>query len=140
MEITEHGDPTSALQRKPAGFHQNLDLDTPKSKKLKGLPRRSDSPDRAPESREQSAMEQQSEPHDGGEIESEDEEGSDRADVEKKIAALQRIVPGGEELGVDKLFEETAGYILTLQCQVKAMRALTSFFEGLERNKRKLGG
>ncbi|KAK4787032.1 hypothetical protein SAY86_010865 [Trapa natans] len=32
--------------------------------------------------------------HDGWEIESEDEEGSDRADVEKKIAALQRFVPG----------------------------------------------
>ncbi|KAK4770617.1 hypothetical protein SAY87_031149 [Trapa incisa] len=53
----------------------------------------SDSPDRASKSREQSIMEQQSEPHDGWEIES--EEGSDRANVEKKIAALQRFVPGG---------------------------------------------
>lgn len=68
------------------------------------------------------------------------EEGDDKAEVERKIVALQRIVPGGADLGVDKLFEETAGYILTLQGQVKAMRALASFFEGLEKEKRKLGG
>ncbi|XP_031106470.1 transcription factor PAR1-like [Ipomoea triloba] len=64
----------------------------------------------------------------------------EKAEVEKKILALQRIVPGGEALGVDKLFEETAGYILALQFQVKALRAVTSFVEGSEKEKRKLGG
>ncbi|KAL7000685.1 hypothetical protein U1Q18_001838, partial [Sarracenia purpurea var. burkii] len=64
----------------------------------------------------------------------------EKAEVEKKIAALQRIVPGGESLGIDKLFEETAGYIMELQGQVRAMRLLASFFEGLEKEKRKLGG
>nr|GMC70347.1 transcription factor PAR1 [Ipomoea batatas] len=64
----------------------------------------------------------------------------EKAEVEKKILALQRIVPGGESLGVDKLFEETAGYILALQFQVKALRAVTSFVEGSEKEKRKLGG
>ncbi|KAK4795403.1 hypothetical protein SAY86_013397 [Trapa natans] len=138
MEVTEHGEPTSALQRKTTRVHQNPDLGMPKSKRLKGLTGPSDRTNRA--TREQSLLEQKSGPRGGGEIESGDEEGSDPADVEKKIMALQRIVPGGEELAIDKLFEETAGYILTLQCQVKAMRALTNFFESLERTKRKLGG
>ncbi|KAL6140450.1 hypothetical protein ACLB2K_058749 [Fragaria x ananassa] len=63
----------------------------------------------------------------------------DREEVERKIEALQRIVPGGESLGMDKLFEETAGYIMTLQVQLKAMKALASFFEGLEKEKKKFG-
>ncbi|KAL6144231.1 hypothetical protein ACLB2K_054926 [Fragaria x ananassa] len=63
----------------------------------------------------------------------------DREEVERKIETLQRIVPGGESLGVDKLFEETAGYIMTLQVQLKAMKALASFFEGLEKEKKKFG-
>ncbi|KAI4306021.1 hypothetical protein L6164_029337 [Bauhinia variegata] len=70
-----------------------------------------------------------------------EEEGEDeREEIEKKIEALQRIVPGGEALGVDKLFDETAGYIVTLQYQVKALRALQSFFEKLEKEGTKLGG
>lgn len=56
-----------------------------------------------------------------------------------KILALQRIVPGGETLGVDELFEETADYILALQCQIKAMKVLTNFIEGLEKEKSKFG-
>ncbi|CAJ1971348.1 unnamed protein product [Sphenostylis stenocarpa] len=72
--------------------------------------------------------------------EDEDDEGDDREEIERKIHALQRIVPGGEALGVDKLFDETAGYILALQYQVKALRALTGFFEKLEKEKTKFGG
>ena len=68
------------------------------------------------------------------------DEGDDREEIERKIHALQRIVPGGESLGVDKLFDETAGYILALQYQVKALRALTGFFEKLEKEKTKFGG
>ncbi|XP_039011517.1 transcription factor PAR1-like isoform X2 [Hibiscus syriacus] len=64
----------------------------------------------------------------------------EKVEVKRKIVALQRIVPGGEDLGVDKLFEETAGYILALQCQIRAMKALTSFIEGADKEKRKLGG
>jgi len=75
------------------------------------------------------------------EKEKEDEEGSDdREEVERKIHALQRIVPNGESFGVDKLFDETAGYIVALQYQVKALKALTGFFEKLEKDKTKLGG
>lgn len=73
--------------------------------------------------------------------EKEEEEGSDdREEVERKIHALQRIVPNGESFGVDKLFDETAGYIVALQYQVKALKALTGFFEKLEKDKTKLGG
>lgn len=66
-----------------------------------------------------------------------EEEGDEKAEVENKIMALQKIVPGGESLGVDKLFEETAGYILELQYQVKALKFLASFVEGSDKEKRK---
>ncbi|XP_009377537.2 transcription factor PAR2 [Pyrus x bretschneideri] len=68
----------------------------------------------------------------------EEEDGEE--EVERKIEALQRIVPGGESRGVDELFEETAGYIMALQGQLKAMKALASLVEGLEKEKRKFGG
>lgn len=67
-------------------------------------------------------------------------EDDERAEVERKIVALQRIIPGGESFGVDELFEETADYIMALQCQIKAMRVLSGFLEGLEKEKRKCGG
>ncbi|KAJ4830001.1 hypothetical protein Tsubulata_035509 [Turnera subulata] len=75
----------------------------------------------------------------GGEEGEEDDVGK-KAEVERKIVALQRIVPGGEALGVDRLFEETADYILALQCQIKAMRLLAAFLQGLEKEKSKFGG
>ncbi|XP_038887982.1 transcription factor PAR1-like [Benincasa hispida] len=68
------------------------------------------------------------------------EEADEKEAVERKIRALQSIVPGGESLGVDKLFEQTAEYIMNLQHQVKAMRALSSFFESLEKEKSECGG
>lgn len=75
-----------------------------------------------------------------GEGEGEEKEEDDREEIERKIHALQRIVPGGESLGVDKLFDETAGYIMALQCQVKALRTLAGFFDKLEKEKTKFGG
>ncbi|KAK4714545.1 hypothetical protein R3W88_020452 [Solanum pinnatisectum] len=65
---------------------------------------------------------------------------NEEEEVEEKILALQKIVPGGETLGVDMLFEETAGYILQLQCQVKALKVLASFVEENEKQRMKLGG
>lgn len=67
-------------------------------------------------------------------------EDDEKAEVDRKIVALQMIIPGGESFGVDKLFEETADYIMALQCQIKAMRVLAGFLEGLEKEKRKSGG
>ncbi|GMI67136.1 hypothetical protein HRI_000382900 [Hibiscus trionum] len=71
-----------------------------------------------------------------------DDAGDDdeKVEVKRKIVALQRIVPGGEDLGADQLFEETAEYILALQCQIRTMKALASFIEGVDKEKRKLGG
>ncbi|KAF3444975.1 hypothetical protein FNV43_RR14668 [Rhamnella rubrinervis] len=77
---------------------------------------------------------------DGDGDDDDEQQDDEKEEVERRIQALQRIVPGGESLGVDKLFEETAGYIIALQCQLKAMRTLTNLFEGLEKEKRKLGG
>ncbi|XP_074370554.1 transcription factor PAR2-like [Apium graveolens] len=76
-----------------------------------------------------------------GEDEDDEEEEECKEEVEKKIVELQKIVPGGESLGnVDNLFEETAGYILDLQNQIKGLRVLASFFELLDKQKTKLGG
>lgn len=72
--------------------------------------------------------------------EGEEEEEEDREEVERKIHALQKIVPNGESFGVDNLFDETATYIMALQSQLKALKALTSFFESLEKDKTKFGG
>ncbi|KAK8566094.1 hypothetical protein V6N12_059632 [Hibiscus sabdariffa] len=69
-----------------------------------------------------------------------DGDGDEKVEVKRKMVALQRIVPGGEDLGADQLFEETAGYILALQCQIRTMKALASFIEGVDKEKRKLGG
>uniref|UniRef100_A0A2P2QHK2 Uncharacterized protein n=1 Tax=Rhizophora mucronata TaxID=61149 RepID=A0A2P2QHK2_RHIMU len=69
-----------------------------------------------------------------------EDDDDDKEAVDSKIAALQRIVPGGHSLVPDKLFEQTACYILALQCQIKAMRLLATLLEGLEKDKTKFGG
>lgn len=66
-----------------------------------------------------------------------EEESAERDEFEKKIVALKKIVPGGETLEVENLFEETADYILSLQYRVEALRFLVAFVESSER---KLGG
>ncbi|RRT76426.1 hypothetical protein B296_00024409 [Ensete ventricosum] len=52
-------------------------------------------------------------------------------EVEARVRALQRLVPGGEELGTERLFEETADYIEALRVQVSAMRALACLLDEL---------
>ncbi|WOL20620.1 hypothetical protein Cni_G29425 [Canna indica] len=61
-------------------------------------------------------------------------------EVEGRVRSLQRLVPGGEELEVERLFEETADYIEALQQQVTAMRALACLLDGLEREKTMMPG
>ncbi|CAL9083776.1 unnamed protein product, partial [Musa textilis] len=63
----------------------------------------------------------------------------DAAEIETRVRALQRLVPGGEELGLERLFEETADYIEALQGQVSAMRAMSCLLDGSERDKRMMG-
>ncbi|CAN8318143.1 unnamed protein product [Cochlearia groenlandica] len=67
-------------------------------------------------------------------VSSEEEEEEEEEVVKEKISALQRIIPGGTELGVDALFEETAGYIMSLQCQIKTIKVLTSFLQHFDNN------
>ncbi|KAL8510708.1 hypothetical protein ACS0TY_017504 [Phlomoides rotata] len=62
----------------------------------------------------------------------------ERGVVEKKIVALQKIVPGGERLPVEELFEETAEYILTLESRVKALKFLVAFVQSSENMKNKM--
>lgn len=73
-------------------------------------------------------------------VDESDGENESKEEVEMKIVELQKLIPGGESLeNVDNLFEETAGYILDLQNQIKGLRVLASFFELLEKQKSKLG-
>lgn len=60
--------------------------------------------------------------------------------VQKRIKALQRLVPGADSLDPERLFEETAYYILSLQEQVNAMKVLATLFHSLEKEKTKVGG
>ncbi|MED6111982.1 hypothetical protein PIB30_057416 [Stylosanthes scabra] len=70
-----------------------------------------------------------------------EEEEEEREEVERKIEALKKIVPGGESVeGVEKLFDETAGYILSLQCQLNTLRALATLFNNLHHQNTNLGG
>ncbi|XP_010427797.1 PREDICTED: transcription factor PAR2-like [Camelina sativa] len=69
-----------------------------------------------------------------------EDDGDEEEGVEEKIEALQTIVPGGTALGVDALFEETASYILALQCQINAIKVLTAFLERCEKDDMKFGG
>ncbi|XP_042041239.1 transcription factor PAR1-like [Salvia splendens] len=63
----------------------------------------------------------------------------EKIEVDKKIVALQKIVPGGERLPVDELFQETAEYIFALESQVEALRFLAAFVHTSDKAKRKLG-
>ncbi|XP_039116033.1 transcription factor bHLH148-like [Dioscorea cayenensis subsp. rotundata] len=62
------------------------------------------------------------------------EEGGDEVvEIERRVRVLQSLVPGGEAMEMESLFEETADYIEALEGQVSAMRALATFLDGLEK-------
>ncbi|KAL5228639.1 hypothetical protein ABZP36_016904 [Zizania latifolia] len=50
---------------------------------------------------------------------------------EEKVELLRQLVPGGEEMAVERLLEETADYIAALRAQVSVMRALACLLSGL---------
>ncbi|KAF8675947.1 hypothetical protein HU200_047446 [Digitaria exilis] len=50
--------------------------------------------------------------------------------VEEKVALLRQLVPGGEDMAVEGLLEETADYIEALKAQVGVMRALACLLSG----------
>ncbi|CAL4948580.1 unnamed protein product [Urochloa decumbens] len=55
---------------------------------------------------------------------------SPEEEEEEKVAMLRRLVPGGEEMAVEGLLEETADYIAALKAQVGVMRALACLLSG----------
>ncbi|KAL6842742.1 hypothetical protein ACP4OV_027586 [Aristida adscensionis] len=62
-----------------------------------------------------------------GEVE---EEAEEEVVVGEKVAQLRQLVPGGEEMAVEGLLEETADYIAALKAQVGVMRALACLLSG----------
>ncbi|KAH0464425.1 hypothetical protein IEQ34_007211 [Dendrobium chrysotoxum] len=52
-------------------------------------------------------------------------------EIDKRVRALKKLVPGTEEMDINQLFEETVVYITALEQKVDAMRGLTSFLDGL---------
>ncbi|KAG8056118.1 hypothetical protein GUJ93_ZPchr0001g30200 [Zizania palustris] len=50
---------------------------------------------------------------------------------EEKVQLLRQLVPGGEEMAVERLLDETADYIAALRAQVGVMRALACLLSGL---------
>ncbi|XP_030462826.2 transcription factor PAR2-like [Syzygium oleosum] len=138
MEMTQHSTATSSDREPEMGAPKNRSLSCGKQCKKLGSLARAKSRKRRDLKKLQQKRKKTAVVANGNDGGLEDDD--NKAEVERKMEALQRIVPGGVDLGVDKLFEETAVYILALQGQVKAMRALANFFEGLEKEKRKLGG
>ncbi|XP_062185200.1 transcription factor IBH1-like [Phragmites australis] len=59
-----------------------------------------------------------------------DEEEEEEEVVDEKVALLRHLVPGGEEMPVEGLLEETADYIAALKAQVGVMRALACLLSG----------
>lgn len=56
----------------------------------------------------------------------------EKEEIEDRVKALQILVPGGEEMEVERLFEETADYIEALREQVGIMRTLACLLDGME--------
>ena len=50
--------------------------------------------------------------------------------VEEKVGLLRQLVPGGKDMAVEELLEETADYIAALKAQVGVMRALACLLSG----------
>ncbi|RCV26320.1 hypothetical protein SETIT_5G235900v2 [Setaria italica] len=59
-----------------------------------------------------------------------EEEEEEEEEVEEKVALLRQLVPGGEDMAVEGLLEETADYIAALKAQVGVMRALACLLSG----------
>ncbi|MQL78232.1 hypothetical protein Taro_010626 [Colocasia esculenta] len=51
-------------------------------------------------------------------------------DLERKFRELRALVPGGESLRADQLFQRTACYILHLRTQVHLLQALSQLYGG----------
>ncbi|KAL5723645.1 hypothetical protein ACHQM5_007019 [Ranunculus cassubicifolius] len=52
-----------------------------------------------------------------------------RRSVKTKVKRLQKIVPGGKGLEPDRLFLQTANYILHLRLQVNMLEAISKLYK-----------
>lgn len=59
-----------------------------------------------------------------------EEEEEEEEVVDEKVTLLRQLVPGGDEMAVERLLEETADYIAALRAQVGVMRALACLLSG----------
>ncbi|KAH6823907.1 transcription factor UPBEAT protein [Perilla frutescens var. hirtella] len=48
--------------------------------------------------------------------------------VERKVRTLKKLIPNCESMGVERLFRETADYIMALQMRVKVMQIVVDAF------------
>lgn len=62
-------------------------------------------------------------------------EADESVEIERRVKALQRLIPGGESMEMEKLFCETAAYIEELRGQVMMMRSLAEFIDAVAREK-----
>ncbi|GMH01629.1 hypothetical protein Nepgr_003468 [Nepenthes gracilis] len=53
---------------------------------------------------------------------------SSNSSVQKKVKKLQRLIPGGEGMRPDRLFLQTADYILQLRFQLNLLQALSKIY------------
>ncbi|BFG16478.1 hypothetical protein CerSpe_027530 [Prunus speciosa] len=52
-----------------------------------------------------------------------------RSTVQVKVKKLQMLIPGGRGLKADRLFLQTADYILQLRLQVNVLQALSKIYK-----------
>ncbi|XP_050118845.1 transcription factor PAR2-like [Malus sylvestris] len=55
--------------------------------------------------------------------------GGGRSMVQVKVKKLQMLIPGGRRLKTDRLFLQTADYILQLRLQLNVLQALSKIYK-----------
>ncbi|CAN6550685.1 unnamed protein product [Malus baccata var. baccata] len=55
--------------------------------------------------------------------------GGGRSMVQVKVKKLQMLIPGGRRLKADRLFLQTADYILQLRLQLNVLQALSKIYK-----------
>lgn len=50
--------------------------------------------------------------------------------IEQRVRTLKTLIPNGESMGLEGLFQETAEYILSLEMRVKMMQMVVDMFSG----------
>ncbi|CAI9767868.1 unnamed protein product [Fraxinus pennsylvanica] len=56
--------------------------------------------------------------------------GPARNQIERKVKTLKKLIPNCDSMRLDRLFRETADYIIALQMRVKVMQIMVNVFSG----------